>query len=144
MKAWKMPKHLPKVVILKTVLKSLTNFTGKNLWWSPFLIKLQAATLLKKNCMTLLQLLTLFRMGLLGAAHGWGRGGGGGSKSPALISVTHILQWWNLAVLPWLKKIQKICESRDTPLELCWHQPSACFHRKSRNTNTDSILVHNF
>ena len=74
MKAWKMPKHLPKVVILKTVLKSLRNFTGKNLWWSPFLIKLQAATLLKNNCMTLLQLLTLLRMGLLAAAQGWGGG----------------------------------------------------------------------
>ena len=47
--------------------------------------------------MTLLQLLTLFRMGLLGAAHGWG--GGGVQKSPALKSVTHILKWWNLAQL---------------------------------------------
>ena len=37
-----------------------------------------AATLLKKNCMNLLQLLTLFRMGLLGAA----QGEVGGSKTP--------------------------------------------------------------
>ena len=87
-----MQNHLPKVAILKTVLKSFTNFTGKNLWWSPFLVKLQSATLLKKNCMTLLQLLTLFRIGLLGAAWRWE-----GLKSPApLKSVTHILQWWNL------------------------------------------------
>ena len=26
-----------------------------------------------------------------------------------LKSVTHILQWWNLAVIPYPKKIQKIC-----------------------------------
>ena len=25
-------------------------------------------------------------------------------------------------VIPYLKKIQKMYESRDTPLELCWHQ----------------------
>ena len=74
-----MQNHLPKVAILKTVLKSFTNFTGKNLWWSPFLVKLYAATLLKKNWMTLLQLLNLFRMGLFGAAQGWG---GGSLKRP--------------------------------------------------------------
>ena len=51
-------------------------------------------------------ILTLFRLGIFGAAHGWG----GGSTS------LHILQWWNLAVVPYLKKIQKIYESRDTPL----------------------------
>ena len=41
--------------------------------------------------------LTLFRMGFFEAAHGWG----GGQKGPlSLKSVTHILQWWNLAVIP--------------------------------------------
>ena len=44
------------------------------------------------------------------------------TKPPSLKSVTHILQWWNMAVIPYLKKIQKLYESRDTPLELCWHQ----------------------
>ena len=42
-------------------------------------------------------MLTLFRMGLFGATHGWGA-----KKSPpppSLKSVTHILQWWNLAQL---------------------------------------------
>ena len=37
--------------------------------------------------------LTLFRMGLFGAAYEWGvTGGGGGKKAPFLKSVTHILQ----------------------------------------------------
>ena len=63
---------------------------------------------------TLLVILTLFRMGFFGAAHG--RGGG---KKPIC---THILQWWNLAVTLYLKMIQKIYESRDTPPESRWHQ----------------------
>ena len=51
------------------------------------------------------------------------KGGGGGEKvPPSLKSVTHILQWWNLVVIPYLKKIQKMYESRDTPIESCWHQ----------------------
>ena len=43
-----------------------------------------------------LPILTLFRMGFFGAAHGWGEPK---SHPPSLISVTHILQWWNLAQL---------------------------------------------
>ena len=41
--------------------------------------------------------LTLFRMGLFGAAHGWW----GPKKPHSLKSITHtrILQWWNLAQL---------------------------------------------
>ena len=69
--------------------------------------------------------LTLFRMGFFGTAHGWGEQGGegGGEKAvPSVKSVTHILHWWNLAVIPYLKKSQKIYESRDTSLVLCWHQ----------------------
>ena len=41
-------------------------------------------------CNEYILLLTLFRMGFFGAAHGWG-----GEVKP----VTHILQWWNLAQL---------------------------------------------
>ena len=50
-------------------------------------------------------------------------------------------------IIPYLNKIQKIYESRDTPLEFCWHQQF--FHWKSpdfaitRNTDIDCILVHN-
>ena len=47
---------------------------------------------------TWILVLTLFRMGFFGAACWWGRGGGF-KKAPSLKSVTHILQWWNLAQL---------------------------------------------
>ena len=41
-----------------------------------------------------------YRMGFFGAAQGCGeRGGGGAIRPPSLKSVTHILQWWNLAEL---------------------------------------------
>ena len=63
-------------------------------------------------------------MGLLGVAQGWGK------KPPSLKSVTNILQWWKLAVIPYLEKIQKIYKSRDTPLEFC---DISIFHRKSSN-----------
>ena len=55
-----MQNRLIKVAILRNVLKSFT------ISQEIILVKLQATTLLKKNCMTLLQLLTLFWMeGLL-------------------------------------------------------------------------------
>ena len=65
--------------------------------------------------------LTLFRMGIFGADHRWWE-----EKGP----VIHILHWWKTyptmmelgTVIPYLKKIQKIYESRDTPPEFCWHQ----------------------
>ena len=111
-------------------------------------------------------IINLFRMGIFGAAHGWGR-----AKSPppsSLKSVTQILQWWNLAIIPYLKKIQKIYESRDTRKvmkkkkigkkkkqkliikknnNIPWVQlTSAFFHQKSanfvisKNTDIDFIL----
>ena len=43
-----------------------------------------------------------------GAAGGGGGGGGGGG--------------WNLEIIPYLKMIQKLYESRDTSLEFYWHQ----------------------
>ena len=36
--------------------------------------------------------------------------------------VTYILRWWNLAVIPYLKKIQRIYKWHDKPLEFCCHQ----------------------
>ena len=39
--------------------------------------------------------LTLFRMGLFGAAHGWRWA----KRPPSLKSVIHILHWWNLEQL---------------------------------------------
>ena len=67
---------------------------------------------------------------------------------PSLKSVTYIVHWWNLAVIPYLKKIQKTPEPYDIPLELCWRQH--VFHRKSiifvlpGNTSIDCIFIHNF
>ena len=55
-------------------------------------------------------------MKLLGAAYGWGRG-----KKAPLAKICHI----NSAmikfgtVIPYLKKIQTIYKSHDTPLEFC-------------------------
>ena len=64
--------------------------------------------------------LTLFRMGLFGVAHGVGGGGGGPApKRPPLSKNCHTYPTlMNLGtVLPYLKKIQKIHQSRDTPLD---------------------------
>ena len=73
---------------------------------------------------------------------------GWGQKGPtSLKSVTNIVQWWNLAAIPYLKKIQKVYESRGTPLNSA---DISIFHRKSanfviaRNTDKDWILIHNF
>ena len=64
-------------------------------------------------------LLTLFRMGIFGAAHGWG----GDTKTPLpKICHTYSAIMKLGIVMPYLKKIQKIYESRDTPLEFFWHQ----------------------
>ena len=57
-------------------------------------------------------------MGFSGAADGWvGRGGQKGA--PSLKPVTHPAMMKCGAVIPYLKKIQKIYESRDTLLEFC-------------------------
>ena len=47
---------------------------------------------------------------------------GGGKKAPALKSVTHPTMMKLGTVIPYLEEIQKIYESRDTPLEFRWHQ----------------------
>ena len=62
--------------------------------------------------------LTLFRMGIFGATHGWG--GGGGRKIP-LPKICHTYPTMIKlgAVIPYLKVIQKIYHSRDTPPAFC-------------------------
>ena len=54
-------------------------------------------------------------MGTFGAAHGWG--GGGRAKRPPLPKIYHTYprMMKRGIVIPYLKKIQKIYESRDTP-----------------------------
>ena len=60
-------------------------------------------------------LLTLFRMGIFGAAHRWS-----GKKAPLpKICDTYPAMLKLGTVIPYLEKIQKIYESRDTPSELC-------------------------
>ena len=67
--------------------------------------------------------------------------------TPSLKSVTHILQWWNLAVIPYLKKIQKIYDHVTPPLSSA---DISIFYRKSvnfvisRTTDIDCILIYNF
>ena len=62
--------------------------------------------------------LTLFR-----AAHGWGWGGGGDKKPPLpKICRTHPAMMKLGTLISYLKKIQKIYKSRDTPLEFSWNQ----------------------
>ena len=53
--------------------------------------------------------LTLFRMGIFGIAHGKG----------AKICHTYPTMMKLGTGIPYLKKIQKLYESRDTPLEFC-------------------------
>ena len=81
----------------------------------------------------------------VGPFRGCSRMGEGGQKGP-LPKIFHTYP--TMMKLPYLKKIQKIYESRDTLLEFCL--TSAFFDRKSanfaisRNTDIDYILIHNF
>ena len=58
------------------------------------------------------------QMNFFGAAHGWG----GKMALSSKICHTYPTMMKVGTVIPYLKKIQKIYESRDTPLEFCWHQ----------------------
>ena len=65
---------------------------------------------------TELNLLTLFRMAIFGAAQRWG------PKSIRLPKICHTYPTMMkfASVIPYLQKILKIYESRDTPLDFCW------------------------
>ena len=58
--------------------------------------------------------LTLFRMYIFGAAHGWRKGGGGGRPPLPKICHTYPTMIKLGTVIPYLKKLQKIYDSRDT------------------------------
>ena len=77
--------------------------------------------LLKRQIlMTNERIFALFRTGIFGAAHGWGGGGGGGAKSPLpKIFHTYPTMMKLGTVISYIKNIQKIYESRDTPPEYC-------------------------
>ena len=84
---------------------------------------------------------TLSRMGFFGAAHGWG----GGKKAP-LPKICHTYPTTIKlgTVVPYPRKIKKIYESRDSPLDQhFFHRKSANF-AISKNTDIDRILIHNF
>ena len=59
--------------------------------------------------------LTLFRMDIFGPAHGWG------GKKALLSKICHTYPAMMKlgTVTPYLKKIQKIYQSRDTPPKFC-------------------------
>ena len=65
--------------------------------------------------------LTLFRMGFFRAAHGWGWGGKNATAHPKICHTYPTMMKLG-TVIPYPKKIQKIHEPRDTPLEFFWHQ----------------------
>ena len=75
---------------------------------------------------------------------------GGGAKRAPLPKICHTYPTMMKlgTVIPYLKKIKKkICKSRDTALEFCWHQH---FYQKSanfaisRNTDIHLILMDSF
>ena len=79
---------------------------------------------------------------------GGGRGGGGKRAPLSKISHTFPTMMKLGTVIPYLKKIQKLYDSHDTPPDFCLHQYFV--NRKSanfvisRNKDIDCILVGNF
>ena len=65
---------------------------------------------------SMIKVLTLFRIGLFGAAHGWG-----GAKRPLIPKTCHTYPTMMKlgTLIPYLKKIQKAYKSRDTPHDFC-------------------------
>ena len=74
----------------------------------------------------------------------------GGKKVPPPPKICHTYPTMMKlgTVLPYFKKTQKIYESRDTPVDFCWHQHFFIENQQiftiSENTDTDSILVYNY
>ena len=95
------------ISIFKSLLKFLSKLFNRELKNWKLSIKI-----------TLLLLLTLFRMGFLRAAHGWGRGFLG--PLPKIRHTCPTIMKLG-TVIPYLRKIQKMYKSRDTSLEVCWH-----------------------
>ena len=89
--------------------------------------------------------LTLFKMGTLGVAHRWA----GGKKAPLLkVCHTYPTIMTLCTVIPYLKKIPKIYQSRDTFPEFCWLPHFFTRNQQifviSRNIDIDCILIHDF
>ena len=97
--------------------------------------------LTQMNCNSqslILLFLILFRMGFLGTAQEWG-GGGGRQKVPlSLQSVIYPTMMRLRTLIPYLKKIQKTYEPRDTTLEI-----SIFFTGNQRNLRHQEIQIYN-
>ena len=79
----------------------------------------------------------LFRMDLFGGAHSWGEGA---ERSPLSICHTYLTMIKLSTVISYLKKIKKIYESRDTPLEFS----NICYFEKYRyrlHFNTEFLIL---
>ena len=61
-------------------------------------------------------------MGSLGVAHGWIMKGGDKKGSFPKICHTYSTMMKLGTVIPYLKKMQNIYESQDTPFEVCWYE----------------------
>ena len=104
-KLWTWSHLLKKFWMEKLILSQFILQLGKDIkFWKRFYV------------LSTSNLFNPIQMDLFRPTYWWG----GPKRPPFLKSVTHILQSWNLA--PYLKKTQKIYESRDIPLKFCWHQ----------------------
>ena len=86
--------------------------------------------------------LTLFRMGLLGAAHGWGQKGSLPKTCDTYATMTKLG-----TVIPYLQKIEKIYKSCDTTSEFFWYQLLFTWNQLffiSGNIDKNLSLKHNF
>ena len=102
---WKLKVSLPIYIYIPS---------NKYLWSHRF-IKITVMKI--RTFINLHVILTLFRMGFFGAAPGWRR-----QKGP-LPKICYTYPTMILGtVIPYLKKTQNTYESRDIPLEFCWHQ----------------------
>ena len=85
--------------------------------------------LIELNRNSTFKALTLFRLGLFGAAHGWGDWVWQKVPLPKICGTSPVAIKLGI-VIPYPKKIQKICESRDLPLSSA---DISIFHWKSAN-----------
>ena len=85
--------------------------------------------------------LTLFRIGLFPSCSPIGMGGGGQKYPSSIKSATHILHWWNLAVIPYLKNIQKYINHVTHSLSFPPKINNFCYIKKFRYR---LIFMHNF
>ena len=127
------------------ILNVLARYEKQKIW--PNLLIRQTDPLLNEVwLLSVIKLLTLFRMGFSWGSHGWGGGWQKGSSS--IKSVTHLLKWWNLAQLHLSQRRSKKYMNHVThPLssvDISIFSPGISKFCVSRNADIDSILMHNF